>query len=359
MNILKHKPIKLIITTALLAGLSTVAVAKEKVYKLKLATTWGPTLSPFIDAPKKMAKMVEEMSNGRLIIRVDASNKHKSAFGVFDMVKGGQYDMAHTASYYWKGKDINLLPLTTMPFGMTAPEQYAWFYQGGGMELMEKAYSKHKMLSFPGGNTGNQMGGWFKKEINNLDDLKGLKMRIPGFAGEIMAKLGLAVTNIAPGELYTSLERGNIDALEWVGPGMDIKMGFHKIAPYYYTGWHEPSTELQYLVNKKKFDKLPKDLQAILVSAMKLSAYDMYIENYAMSADAWSKIATEYPDIQIKTFPKEVMDAMKKANEELIIEKSKDNPLLKEIIESQTAFQKKARAWTIMSDYLYLKDNLE
>ena len=359
MNILKHKPIKLIITTALLAGLSTVAVAKEKVYKLKLATTWGPTLSPFIDAPKKMAKMVEEMSNGRLIIRVDASNKHKSAFGVFDMVKGGQYDMAHTASYYWKGKDINLLPLTTMPFGMTAPEQYAWFYQGGGMELMEKAYSKHKMLSFPGGNTGNQMGGWFKKEINNLDDLKGLKMRIPGFAGEIMAKLGLAVTNIAPGELYTSLERGNIDALEWVGPGMDIKMGFHKIAPYYYTGWHEPSTELQYLVNKKKFDKLPKDLQAILVSAMKLSAYDMYIENYAMSADAWSKIATEYPDIQIKTFPKEVMDAMKKANEELIIEKSKDNPLLKEIIDSQTAFQKKARAWTIMSDYLYLKDNLE
>ena len=140
---------------------------------------------------------------------------------------------------------------------------------------------------------------------------------------------------------------------------MDIKMGFHKVAPYYYTGWHEPSTELQYLVNKRKFDKLPKDLQAILVTAMKLSAYDMYIENYAMSADAWSKIATEYPDIQIKTFPKEVMDAMKKANEELIIEKSKDNPLLKEIIDSQTAFQKKARAWTIMSDYLYLKDNQE
>jgi len=359
MNILKHKPIKLLIATAILAGLSTVSFAKEKVYKLKLATTWGPTLSPFIDTPKKMAKMVEEMSNGRLIIRVDASNKHKSAFGVFDMVKGGQYDMAHTASYYWKGKDINLLPLTTMPFGMTAPEQYAWFYQGGGMELMQKAYSKHKMLSFPGGNTGNQMGGWFKKEINSLDDLKGLKMRIPGFAGEIMAKLGLAVTNIAPGELYTSLDRGNIDALEWVGPGMDVKMGFHKIAPYYYTGWHEPSTELQYLVNKKKFGKLPKDLQAILVSAMRLSAYDMYIENYAMSADSWAKIATEYPDIQIKTFPKEVMDAMKKANQELIIEKSKDKPLLKEIIDSQTAFQKKARAWTIMSDYYYLKDNLE
>lgn len=359
MNILRNKSTKLLVASALLAGLSTVSFAKEKVYKLKLATTWGPTLSPFIDAPQKMAKMVKEMSNGRLIIRIDASNKHKSAFGVFDMVKGGQYDMAHTASYYWKGKDLTLLPLTTMPFGMTAPEQYAWFYEGGGMELMQKAYDKHKMLSFPGGNTGNQMGGWFKKEINSLDDLKGLKMRIPGFAGEIMAKLGIAVTNIAPGELYTSLERGNIDALEWVGPGMDINMGFHKIAPYYYTGWHEPSTELQYLVNKKKFNKLPKDLQAILVSAMKLSAYDMYIENYAMSADAWSKIATEYPNIQIKTFPTEVMDAMKKANDNLIVEKTKDNPLLKEIIDSQIAFQKKARAWTTMSDYLYLKDNLQ
>jgi len=184
-------------------------------------------------------------------------------------------------------------------------------------------------------------------------------MRIPGFAGEVMAKLGLAVTNIAPGELYTSLERGALDALEWVGPGMDIKMGFHKIAPFYYTGWHEPSTELQYLVNEKKFSKLPKDLQEILLTAMRVSAYDMYIQNYAMSADAWSKIATEYPNIKIKTFPKEVMDAIKKANAEVVAGYTKANPLLKEIVDSQNAFQKKARQWTIMSDYLYLKDNLE
>jgi TRAP-type mannitol/chloroaromatic compound transport system substrate-binding protein len=202
------------------------------------------------------------------------------------------------------------------------------------------------------------MGGWFRKEINSLDDLKGLKMRIPGFAGEIMAKLGLTVTNIAPGELYTALERGTIDALEWVGPGMDIKMGFHKVAPYYYTGWHEPATELQYLVNKKKFAKLPKDLQQILITAMRVSAYDMYIQNYAMSAEAWDTIATDHPDIKIKTFPKPVLEAMKKAKVDLLVEKTKDNPLLKEILDSQDAFQKKARAWTEMSDYLYLKDNL-
>lgn len=352
------KTTKFLVTAALVTGLSSVAMAKDKVYKWKLATTWGPTLSPFIDAPKNMAKMVEEMSNGRLIIRVDASNKHKSAFGILDMVKGGQYDMGHSASYYWKGKDINTLPFTTMPFGMTAPEQYAWFYYGGGLDLMQKAYNKHKVLSFPGGNTGNQMGGWFRKEINSVDDLKGLKMRIPGFAGEIMAKLGLTVTNIAPGELYTSLERGTIDALEWVGPGMDIKMGFHKVAPNYYTGWHEPGTELQFLVNKRKLNKLPNDLQQILLTAIRLSAYDMYIENYAMSAEAWSKIATDYPNIKIKTFPKPVIDAMKKANDELLVEKAKGQPLLKEILDSQAAFQKKARAWTEMSDYLYLKDNL-
>ena len=348
---------KLLLGSVLVFGLASSASA-DKTYKWKLATTWGSTLTPFIDAPTNMAKLAEEMSDGRLQIRVDAANKHKAALGILDMVKGGQYDMGHSASYYWKGKDINTLPFTTMPFGMTAPEQYAWFYYGGGMELMKKAYAPHGVLSFPGGNTGNQMGGWFRKEINTLEDLKGLKMRIPGFAGEVMAKLGLTVTNIAPGELYTSLERGTIDALEWVGPGMDIKMGFHKIAPYYYTGWHEPATELQFLVNEKSFNKLPKDLQQILLTAMRVSAYDMYIQNYDMSATAWSQIATEYPNIKIKTFPKEVMDAMKKANEDLLNDISKDNPLLKEVLDSQKAYQQKARAWTEMSDYFYLKDNL-
>lgn len=351
------KTTKLLVAVALLAGLTTSAMAK-KVYKWKIATTWGPTLHPFIDAPTQLSKIVEEMSDGRFIIRVDAANKHKAPLGVLDMVKGGQYEMAHTASYYWKGKDINLLPFTTMPFGMTAPEQYAWFYYGGGMELMEKAYAKHNILSYPGGNTGMQMGGWFRKEINSLEDLKGLKMRIPGFAGEIMAKLGLTVTNIAPGELYTSLERGTIDALEWVGPGMDINMGFHKIAPFYYTGWHEPATELQYLVNEKAFKKLPKDLQEILIIAMRVTAYDMYIQNYHMSSEAWDKIAKDYPNIKIKTLPKPVMDAMKKANEELLTDIEKDNPFFKEVIDSQKAYQKKVRAWTEMSDYLYLKDNL-
>ncbi|DAB34105.1 MAG TPA: ABC transporter substrate-binding protein [Sulfurospirillum sp. UBA12182] len=349
---------KILGTLGLVAAMAIGANAAEKKVKWKLAMTWGPTLTPFTTAVENMAKMVETMSGGDFVIRIDAANKHKAPFGVLDMVKLGQYEMAHSASYYWKGKDVNLLPFSTMPFGMTAPEQYAWFYHGGGMELMEKAYAPHNMLSFPGGNTGNQMGGWFRKEIKSLDDLKGLKMRIPGFAGEVLAKLGLTVTNIAPGELYTSLERGTIDALEWVGPGMDIKMGFHKIAPYYYTGWHEPATELQFLVNKKEFDKLSDKNKEILRVAMRLASYDMYIENYHMSTDAWASIATEYPNIKIKTFPKEVLDAMKKANDELLADMAKDQPLLKEILDSQKAYLTKSRAWTEMSDYLYLKDNL-
>ena len=237
---------------------------------------------------------------------------------------------------------------------MIAPEQYAWFYYGGGMELMEKLYDKYGMLSFPGGNTGNQMGGWFRKEIKSIDDLQGLKMRIPGFAGEVLAKLGAKPTNIPAGELYTALERNTIDALEWVGPSLDLRMGFHKIAPFYYTGWHEPATELQFLVNKKVWEKLPADLREILRVAMRTAAYDMYIQSYHESAENWAKIASEYPDIKIKTFPKSVIEALKKANAELLAEAAASSPLAKEIQDSQAAYMKKARVWTDISDKAYL-----
>ena len=332
--------------------------ANDKVYKLSMATTWGETVSPLFDTAQNMADMANKMSNGRIEIKIDSANKHKAPLGILDMVKGGQYDIGHSASYYWKGKDINTLPFTSMPFGLTSPEQYAWFYRGGGMELMKKVYDKHGVLSFPGGSTGVQMGGWFKKEINTLEDLKGLKMRIPGFAGEIMAKLGVQVTNLAPGELYTSLERGTIDALEWVGPSMDIGMGFHKIAPYYYTGWHEPASEMHFIINTKKFEKLPDDLKEIMLNAIRLSAYDMYIQNYDMNATAWQQMKAGYPNIQIKTLPKAIMDEMKKVNKELRNEMGAKNPLLKEVLDSQDAYMKKVREWTIISDYLYLKDNL-
>jgi TRAP-type mannitol/chloroaromatic compound transport system substrate-binding protein len=198
------------------------------------------------------------------------------------------------------------------------------------------------------------MGGWFRKEINSLDDLKGLKMRIPGFAGEVLAKVGASPTNIPPGELYTALERNTIDALEWVGPSLDLRMGFHKIAPYYYTGWHEPATELQFMINKKSWEKLPADLQEILRVAMRVAAYDMYAQSYHESGENWASIKTEYPDIKVKSFPPEVIAALKKANEELLAEMAGSDPLAKEIIDSQAAYMKKVRAWTDISDKAYL-----
>ncbi|WP_296402361.1 TRAP transporter substrate-binding protein DctP [Psychrobacter sp.] len=230
-------------------------------------------------------------------------------------------------------------------------------YYGGGLELMQKVYKPHNIIPFPGGNTGMQMGGWFKKEINTVDDFKGLKMRIPGFAGEVIAETGAVPTTIPGGELYTALDRGTIDALEWVGPSMDITMGFHKIAPYYYTGWHEPGAELHYFVNDKAYDKLPADLQQILKTAMRVSADDMSVRTQYMSAEFLDKMKSEAPNVQIKTMPPAVLDELKKINNRLVGEMVKDNPLMKEIIDSQNAYQKKARAWSKMSDYQYIQDN--
>jgi TRAP-type mannitol/chloroaromatic compound transport system substrate-binding protein len=198
------------------------------------------------------------------------------------------------------------------------------------------------------------MGGWFKKEINSLEDIKSLKMRIPGFAGEVMSKVGGTVVNIPPGELYTALERNTIDALEWVGPAMDLRMGFHKIAPFYYTGWHEPGSGLQYMVNDKAFDKLPADLQEIVKSAMKNSAFNISNRMANAHAENWDLIKKEYPNIKIKTFPPEVMSALKEANKELIGDLEAKGGLTAEIVESQREYMRKAREWTNISDKAYL-----
>ncbi|MGR5285706.1 TRAP transporter substrate-binding protein [Vibrio maritimus] len=348
------------VSTLIVASLTTLAAthvqADDKVYRLKLAETWGPNTPILGDASKNMAKLAKEMSNGRLIIRIDSANKHKAPLGVFDMVKSGQYDLGHSSSYYWKGKVPNTLYFSSMPFGMTTMEQYSWFYHGGGLELMQQVYSPHNLMSFPGGNSDIQMGGWFKKEINTIDDLKGLKMRIPGFAGEVLAQVGAKPTNIAPGELYTSLERGTIDALEWVGPAFDLRMGFQKIAPYYYTAWHEPGSETQFLVNKKVWQELPDDLKIILETSFRVAAFDMYTQALHENANSWSKMSSEYPDIKVRSFPPEVINALKQANGELLKQQAANDELAKEILDSQASYLNKMREWTNISLQAYLNE---
>lgn len=355
------KSINVIFGLFLTLALGQSLFAKEKVYRWKLAMTWPNSAKPLSNVAYKFAKDVKEMSNGRLIVKVDDANKHKAPLAILDMVKAGNYQMGHSCSYYWKGKDINTVFFTSMPFGMNANEQYAWFYYGGGEALMKKVYDKQNVYSFPGGSAGVQMGGWFRKPIKSLKDLKGLKMRIPGFAGEIMAKVGVNVTNIAPGELYTALERGTIDALEWVSPALDLKMGFAKITPYYYTGWHEPASDMQFMINKKAYDKLPSDLQAIVKTAMMATAADDYYENTDANAKALAKMKKEFPNVKIMELPTPVLKAMKKANDGLIADLEKRGGLTKEIIDSQRKYLNMVRKWTDVSEYYYMKNmiNLE
>lgn len=327
----------------------------SQIIQWKMANTWSRGTPVFEKAAQRFATLVEKMSDGRMRIQIDPANIHKDPFGVFDLVRSGQYEMGHSASYYWKGKDPATPFFTTTPFGMNALEQYAWFYYGGGQKLQQKVYAKHGLLAFPGGNTGVQMGGWFQKEIKSLNDIKGLKLRIAGLAGDIWARLGAIPENIPVGELYTSMQMGRIDALEWVSPYIDIKMGFPQIARYYYQGWQEPAAELQFLINREKFASLPPDLQNILISAMKDSAFDMLIFMMHANAKSWSDMQKKYPHVQVQNFPDDVLAALKQQTQIVLKELSESSPEAKEVIESQQKFLNQMKHWTEISEQNYLK----
>ena len=323
----------------------------------KIAETWPKDFPLFGDAVKKMISNVDRLSGGKFKIISETKEIHKKPLGIFELVKDGEYQMGHTASYYWKGRDVNTLFFTTLPMGMVANEQLAWFYYGGGKELMEKVYSQYGMLSFPGGNTGNQMGGWFKKEINTIEDMKGLKMRIPGLAGDVLSSLGVEVTNLPPGELYDALKSGKLDALEWVGPSLDLGMKFHEVAKYYYTGWHEPATELQFLVNEKEFKKLPKVYQEVLVASMRLAAFDTNVHIYHQSAENLTKMRQEFPDIQIRSFPSAMYRKLSEETQRKLDEFAKNgDDLTKEIVQSIRDYSEKTRLWTRFSDQAYVNN---
>ena len=345
--------LKLLLILGITALITTQSYASKKV-RWKLAMTWPKTLTPLSTIPLRVSTLVKEMTDGKFIIKVHGKGIHKAPLGILNMVKNKNYEMGHSSAYYYKGQDIATALLTTSPFSMTTAEQHAWYYYGGGEALSQKVFDKFNVNLYPGGNTGVQMGGWFKEEINTLEDLKGLKMRIPGMAGEVFAKLGVNVTNIPGGELYTSLDRGTIDAVEFVSPGLDIKMGFHKIAPYYYTGWHEPASEMHFFVNQRAFKKLPKNYQVILKTAIKVASAEMYPDNFNKNVVAWEQMKKEFPNIKIKTFPKPVLQAMKKSTDEVIKKYSKENALFKAIYESQQNYLKKARKWTTISEYDYI-----
>ena len=220
--------------------------------------------------------------------------------------------------------------------------------------MANEVYAKHGIEVMTGGNTTMQMGGWFSKEINSVTDLEGLKMRIPGFGGKVMAGVGAVPTNIPAGELYQALERGTIDALEWVGPSLDLRMGFHKIAPFYYTGWHEPSTELMYFFNKKTMDSLPPWARSVLLNAAKLTGFNMTVQSHHESSVNWGIITNEYPNIKVRDFPSDVIEALRASNNALLETEKNRSEIAKRIIESQASYLDSARAWTAIGDQAYL-----
>lgn len=324
--------------------------AKE--IKWKLATTWGTTTTPHIGIAKEMSELVSKMTNGNFKIKVHSSNIHKAPFSIFDMVKNNSYEMGHTASYYWKGKDLATVPLASMPFGMTTDQFHSWFKYGGGEELMNAVYSNHGMRSFLGGNTGKQMI-WFKKEIKKPKDLEGLKIRMPGYAGEVMHRAGSLVVTLPSGELYTALETNLINALEWCSPGTDIKMGFNDIAKYYYVGFHENSTELQYLVNLEAWNSLSKEYQEILKVAMEISANNFYHNLYDENVKAWNTFTSKNRGIRLMKFSDEIINVLKKHHNDLLQEHSKENQLFKLIVDSQKRYMDESDIWNKINTSKY------
>ena len=311
--------------------------AKSKKVTLKIATSWPahfPIMGTGVDT---FAKRCFELSGGSLEIKVYPKNILVPALQVFDACSAAQIDAFHSGVYYWKGKNPAFSIFGGMPLGLTSEEMITWMKFGGGYGLWRELYAKFNLYPLIAGTTGPQMGGWFKKPINSLADLKGLKMRIPGLGGEVMKKLGVNPVLLPAGEIYTSLERGTIDATEWVGPALDSMMGFSKAADYYYTGWHEPGSILEITFNKARWEKLSDEHQSIITAASEEMTGNMLQEFRYKNAKALQELPK---NVQIRTFPKEMMNAAKIALAEVLESESKKSADFKRVLESYEAFSK-------------------
>lgn len=322
-------------------------------FQWNMTTTW-PTQLPFYQAgpgsATDIAKKIGEMSDGRLNIKVYAAGELIPWNGGFDACSKGTVQMNHGVSYYWAGKQFASQYFGTVPFGMSFQGQNAWYYEGGGINLWNEIYEPFGLVAMPCGNTGVQMGGWFRKEINSLEDLNGLKMRIPGLAGKVYGAVGVNVKLLGGGEIFPALERGVIDAAEWVGPFLDRRLGLHKAAKYYYTSsWHEPSTTSELIINKKAWESLPKDLQAIVRSAAAAANITSHAWAEAHNADALKDLVDNF-GVQTRQFPKDVIDALRAKTRDVLEEEAAKDPLVGKVHASFMAFKAKHDKWNTLSE---------
>lgn len=322
-------------------------------FRWKLVTTWPKNYPGLGTAPEQFATLVERMSSGRLKIKVYGDGQLVPAMEVFDAVSRGTTEMGHGAAYYWKGKIPASVFFTAVPFGLNAQEMNAWLYHGGGMELWRETYKPFNLIPMAGGNTGVQMAGWFNREINSVADLKGLKMRIPGLGGEVITRVGGEAVTIPGSELYTALQTGVIDATEWVGPYNDQAFGFHQIAKYYYyPGWHETGSSLEFIINAEAWNTLPEDLQAIVEVAARAVNQDMLDEYTARNNASLVQLVDEH-GVQVRRLPDDVLTELHRASAEVLTELAASDALAQRAYDSQQTFLSQVSEYHKISEEAY------
>jgi len=329
------------------------AILTQKKYKWKMVTTWPPNFPVLGEACNYFAQWVEEMTGGQIKINVYGGGELIPALECFEAVSGGAAEIGSGASYYWAGRSPATQFFTTVPFGMNAQQMNSWLYSGGGQELWNELYAGYNLVPFPAGNTGVQMAGWFNREMNTIEDFKGLKMRIPGLGGKVLEKAGGSAVLSAGSEIYTNLERGVIDATEWIGPYHDYKMGFHKIAKYYYApGWHETGSTLEVFFNKRVFDGLEPRLKAILeTAAYRMNAWTL-AEFEAKNNEYLQKLIQE-ENVELRQFSSEVLSQLKQYTNEMLAEITANDPPSAKIYKSYNAFRNNIKQWSSHSEKPY------
>jgi TRAP-type mannitol/chloroaromatic compound transport system substrate-binding protein len=339
-SVIKHAGI----AGVLAAGAAPAAHAQAATIRWRLASSFPKSLDTIFGAADTFAKKVNEMSGGKFTISTHAAGELMPAFGVVDGVQNGTVECAHTAPYYFFGKDETFALGCAIPFGLNSRQMTAWMYEGNGGKLMREFYAKYNIVNFPAGNTGCQMGGWYRKEIKSAKDIKGLKFRVGGFAGKVIERMGGVPQNIPGGEIYQALEKGTIDAAEWVGPYDDQKLGFNKVAPfYYYPGWWEGGPELDVFINKTAFEALSAENKAIVESAAAFAHVEMQAKYDARNPTALKQLVGN--KTKVLPFPKDVLDLAFKESMKLYAEISEKNPQWKKVYDDMAAFRKDQNLW--------------
>lgn len=312
--------------------------APQQTYQWKMITSWPKNLPALGTAPELFADSVEKMSNGRMRIRVYGANELVGGLEVFDAVSAGTAEIGHSGPYYWQGK-INATPFfSTIPFGLTGTEMDAWLAFGGGNELWREIYAPFNLIPVRGGNSGTQMFGWFNKEINSLDDLQGLKMRIPGLGGEVFDRAGGVPVTMQVSDVFTALETGALDATEWVSPYNDLAAGYHTVAQYYYyPGWHEPGSTLETIFNKEAFEALPEDLQEILTTASEVMNKRIHDELTARNNEALQTLVNEH-GVELRRLPDDVLQEFRRLSEQVIQEMASVDATSQRVYDSWKSF---------------------